>query len=419
MTQRPLVLMIVPPWPNGGSANVFEACVAAHAAAGRDVHLLIAPDQPSVCARPQDRADVTERMTFAGAVATEVLLPAPRWRNWLNRRRHRLRRAAGNAIDFWGANVAARRLPPVLRETLRARRPVEMIHVHHCWNMPLAVLLARRTRRSGGGRPRLICETHDVQSQNMDVIEGSRWINPSFDRAALVEAETRMCRMADLLVHINTADEKVFRERLPQARHSHLGPTIAPSTEAGLRALRVGTRTPADKLVYVATSNYWNIATVVWLIEEVLPHAPRLADHLRIYGDVREGLQRVRPDLHAAHSPLLCGRVARVADAYAEACGILVPALAGSGSSIKLLEGLCTGRPLLGTTGVTRGVPAELVARMPIEVHDEAEAFARAALGIVEARDSFVSRGGEVFDRHYSNAAFRDRLATILGGLQD
>jgi hypothetical protein len=301
---RPLILMIVPPWPNGGSANVFEACVAAHAA-GRDVHVLIAPDQPSICARPEDRTDVEGRMSFPGAVATEVLLPARHWRYWLNRRRHRLRRAAGNAIDFWASNVAARRLPPVLRETLRARRPIEMIHVHHCWNMKLAAQLAARTRRADGGRPRLICETHDVQSQNMDVIEGSRWINRRFDRASLVEAETRMCRMADLLVHINPVDEQVFRRRLPDVRHSHLGPTIAPSTEARLRALRDGVL--SDKLVYVATSNYWNIATVVWLIEEVLPQAPRLADHLRIYGDVQEGLRRGRPDLYATHGSLFAG----------------------------------------------------------------------------------------------------------------
>ncbi|MDN2578553.1 glycosyltransferase [Aquibium sp. ELW1220] len=407
--------MIVPPWPNGGSANVFEACVAAHAAAGRDVHVLIAPDQPSICARPEDRTDVEGRMSFPGAFATEVLLPARHWRYWLNRRRHRLRRAAGNAIDFWASNVAARRLPPVLRETLRARRPIEMIHVHHCWNMKLAAQLAARTRRADGGRPRLICETHDVQSQNMDVIEGSRWINRRFDRASLVEAETRMCRMADLLVHINPVDEQVFRRRLPDVRHSHLGPTIAPSTEARLRALRDGVL--SDKLVYVATSNYWNIATVVWLIEEVLPQAPRLADHLRIYGDVQEGLRRGRPDLYATHGSLFAGRVERVADAYADACGILVPALAGSGSSIKLLEGLCTGRPLLGTTAVTRGVPADLLARMPLAVHDEARSFAQAAVGIISARNSFVSRGGEVFDRHYSNAVYRERLGAMLATL--
>lgn len=416
MTQsRPLILMIVPPWPNGGSANVFEACVAAHSAAGRDVHVLIAPDQPNIGARPQDRAHVLERMRFAGAAATEVLLPARRWRDWLNRRRHRLRRAAGNAIDFWASNVAARQLSPILRETLRARRPVEMIHVHHCWNMKLAAQLAARTRRADGGRPWLICETHDVQSQNMDVIEGSRWNNTRFDPESLVEAETRMCRIADLLIHINTADEQVFRRRLPDARHSHLGPTIAPSTEARLRALRDGTR--SGKLVYAGTNNYWNIATVVWLIGEVLPQAPQLAEHLRIYGDVRDGVQRIRPDLFAAHGSLFAGRVERIADAYADACGILVPALAGSGSSIKLLEGLCTGRPLLGTTGVTRGVPADLLARMPLAVHDEARDFAQAALGIVAARDRLASRGGEVFDRHYSNAAYRERLAAIFAAL--
>lgn len=405
--------MIVPPWPNGGSANIFEACVAAHAAAGRDVHVLIAPDQPGFGARPEDRAYVAGRMTFAGAVATEVLLPARRWRNWLNRRRHRMRGSTGNAIDFWASNVAARRLPPALRETLRARRRIAMFHVHHCWNMPLAVMLARRSRRSGSSRPLLICETHDVQSQNMDVIEGSRWINPRFDITALVEAEMRMCRMADLLIHINAADEKVHRQRLPDARHSHLGPTIAPSTEARLRALRGAP--PADKLVYVATNHYWNIATAAWLIEEVLPKAPRLADHLRIYGDVREGLQRVRPDLVAAHAQLFAGRVEQLADAYAEACGILVPALAGSGSSIKLLEGLCTGRPLLGTTGVARGVPADVLAAMPLALHDDAAGFATAALGLLAARGSIASSGGEAFDRHFSNAVFRARLGEILG----
>jgi hypothetical protein len=66
---------------------------------------------------------------------------------------------------------------------------------------------------------------------------------------------------------------------------------------------------------------------------------------------------------------------------------------------------------------VTRGVPADLLARMPLAVHDEARSFAQAALGIIEARECFVSHGGEVFDPHYSNAVYCERLSAMLATL--
>ncbi|MBB5751265.1 glycosyltransferase [Prosthecomicrobium pneumaticum] len=408
--------MIMPPWPKGGSANVFEASVAAHVALGRDVYVLLAPDQPANVARAEDRAYVAGLMTFPGALGTEVLHPPPAHSARLERWRHRLRGRRGTAIDYWAGTVAARPLPPVL-EAMMLTRGVAAIHVHHCWNMKLALRLARGVRRRAGRWPLVVCETHDVQSSNMDVIEGSRWINRSFDVGALVAAENRMCGAADLLLHINREDELVFRERLPDLLHAHLPPTIAPSTEAALARLR-GRPAPADgKLVYLATNNYWNIATASWLVEEVLPRAPQLRDRLRIYGDVREGLRRTRPELLAAHDDVFAGPVDHVADAYTDAIGILVPVLAGTGSSIKLLEGLCTGRPLIGTSGVVRGIAPTLVAAMPIGVHDAPGAFAGAALAIVERQGARCGSDAEVFDRHFSNAAYQSRFAEIIGAL--
>lgn len=412
-TPRPLVIVIMPPWPRGGSANLFEASVAAYSASGRDVYALLAPDNPVNITREEDRRFVLGQMSFSTAIGVGFLVPPSARRASLQRKVHRLLGRRRTAIDFWAASVAARRLPAQLEALLR-ERPVEIIHIHHCWNLKLAARLATEAGRRWGERPKLVCETHDVQSNNKDVIAGSLWLNPKVDVSALVASETRLCQLADLLLHINAKDEQVFRERLPALRHALVEPTISPSTEAALSHLRRQPPSPEGKLVYIATDNYWNVQTAVWILETVIPLAPRLRNHIRIYGQIRDGVRRIRPDLFSANEALFPGPVEAVTEAYSGAKGVLVPALGGSGSSIKLLEGLCTGLPMLGTSAVVRGLSASQLDRIPVRIHDDAPAFAQAALDIADGALRPGADGTEIFDRHFSNTAYQARLSAIL-----
>lgn len=412
-TPRPLVIVIMPPWPRGGSANLFEASVAAYSASGRDVYALLAPDNPANVTSEADRRFMLGQMSFSTAIGVGFLVPPSAYRARLQRKVHRLLGRRRTAIDFWAASVAARQLPAELEKLLR-ERPVEIIHIHHCWNLRLAARLATEAGRRWGKRPKLVCETHDVQSANKDVIAGSLWLNPKTDVSALIASEIRLCQLADLLLHINARDEQVFRERLPTLRHALVEPTISPSTEAALSTLRRQTAPPEGKLVYIATDNYWNVETTVWILESVIPLAPRLRDHIRIYGQIGEGVRRIRPDLFNANETLFPGSVGAVTEAYSGAKGILVPALGGSGSSIKLLEGLCSGLPMLGTSAVVRGLSPYQLARIPVRIHDDAAAFAQAALEIVDGAFGPSAEGTEIFDRHFSNTAYKARLSAIL-----
>lgn len=410
---RPLVVVIMPPWPRGGSANLFEASVAAYSAAGRDVYALLAPDNPANVTREEDRRFVRDRMSFPTAIGVGFLVPPSSGRARLQRNLHHLLGRRRNVIDFWANSVGARQLPADLVALLR-ERPVEIVHTHHCWNLKLAARLATEAGRRWGKRPRVVCETHDVQSSNKDVIAGSLWLNPKVDISALVTSEIRVCQFADLLLHINDKDEQIFRRHLPALRHAMIEPTISPATETALTRLREQPTSPDGRLVYIATDNHWNIKTAAWLVESVIPAAPRLRDHVRIYGQIREGIRRIRPDLLGANQELFPGPIDSVTEAYSGARGVLVPALGGSGSSIKLLEGLCTGLPMLGTSGVVRGLTDAQIARMPVRVHDDAAAFAQAALDMVDGAFRAGREGAATFDRHFSNLAYQQRLSEIL-----
>lgn len=409
---RCTVVVIMPPWPRGGSASLFEASVAAYAAMGCDVHVLLAPDNPDNNAREEDHRFVLERMNFPAAQTASFLVPPGPRMAWLERRLHRLRGRNRTAIDFWSASIASRRLPSTLDAVLDQRH-LAILHVHHCWNLALARRMATSVARRTGQRPRIICETHDVQSSNKDVIEGSLWLNPKTKVTALVDAENRACRQADGLLHISATDALIFGERLPTARHAVLEPTISPFTEERLKHLRGRAPKSGGALVYLATNNHWNIATAIWLVEEVIPRRPRLRNHVRIFGEIRHGIERVRPDLLKENADLFAGPVDSVLDAYTGASGILVPALGGTGSSIKLLEGLCTGLPMLGTSGVLRGLDPCLAARLPIGVEDAAEGFAKAALDMVDGHGA-ASETAIIFDGYFSNEVYRRRFRAAV-----
>jgi len=410
---RPLVVVIMPPWPRGGSANLFEASVAAYSAAGRDVYALLAPDNPVNVRREEDRRFVRNQMSFPTAIGVGFLVPPSKARARLQRNLHYLLGRRRTAIDFWANSVASRRLPADLDALLR-ERPVEIVHTHHCWNLKLAARLASAARRRWGTRPRLICETHDVQSSNKDVIAGSQWLNPKVDLSALVTSEMRVCELADLLLHINPQDEQVFRKHLPAMNHAVVEPTISPAAESALARLRAQPTSSDGKLVYIATNNHWNIQTAAWIVESVIPLAPALRNHIRIYGEIGEGIRRNRPDLFSGNESLFAGPIDAVAEVYAGARGVLVPALGGSGSSIKLLEGLCTGLPMLGTSAVVRGLATSQIANMPVDIHDDAAAFAEAALKIVDGAFRVGEDGAATFDRYFSNQAYQARFNAIL-----
>ena len=100
--------------------------------------------------------------------------------------------------------------------------------------------------------------------------------------------------------------------------------------------------------------------------------------HERVPVEVGALLRRRDPPLYESHAPLFMGEVPSVPDLYAGALAVLAPAMAGTGTSIKLIEALCAGKRLLTTSLGLRGLPAGELIGADIQVEDTASGFAAA-----------------------------------------
>jgi hypothetical protein len=100
---------------------------------------------------------------------------------------------------------------------------------------------------------------------------------------------------------------------------------------------------------------------------------------------------------------------------------VLAPATVGTGTSIKLIEGLCAGKPVLATSLGLRGLPAGTLSGADIEVHDTPAAFAAALTRWCEGgtlMPAFSAANAALYDRVFSNARYLEELDRLLDGAE-
>jgi glycosyltransferase involved in cell wall biosynthesis len=369
------VIVLAPPWPRSGSGNLIAAQSAAHARRGARVLLLLAPLGRGHARGKVDLwQDAVSAMRFGG-VETVTHLQAGRGRlrsylEWLLAGRD-------DAIAISARYAASGRLPAELAAFV-ASAPIDLIHANHVFSVPLARRIAAMVHAAQGRRPRILLETHDVQS---DAFAARRQKNPHSRRvdaqADLLRTELALCAQADILVHVTRPDCDFFASRLPDKRHEVILPTLDPTSEAELVRRRGVQRQAEYDFVYVGTRHQANLETVRWLLGGGAASRTGVRKRVRIVGMIGS-LRRHDPALYSAHAHLFAGEVPSVYDDYAAAKAVLAPATAGTGVSIKLVEALCTGKPVLTTSLALRGVPAGEVPGADIHVHDTAAGFADA-----------------------------------------
>jgi hypothetical protein len=128
-------------------------------------------------------------------------------------------------------------------------------------------------------------------------------------------------------------------------------------------------------------------------------------------------LRRRQAELFLRHARLFVGEVPSVRDLYSGARAVLAPALAGTGASIKLIEALCAGKPVLATSLALRGLPAGALAGADIDVHDTAPGFAEAMRRWSAAPAPATSpANAALYDRLFSNARYFADLCALIDG---
>ncbi|HEY7129688.1 MAG TPA: glycosyltransferase family 4 protein, partial [Nitrospira sp.] len=202
--------------------------------------------------------------------------------------------------------------------------------------------------------------------------------------------------------------------------HQVVLPTLDPASEAELVRRRGMSRPAEAGFIYIGNQHEANLVTVRWLLSDVLPLAgPGVAGRVRIVGSIGALLSRRDPALYQRHASLFTGEVPSVFDLYAGAQAILAPAMAGTGTSIKLIEALCAGKRVLTTSLGLRGLPAGEMTGADIGVHDTAAGFAEALTGMSDGPASappYSPANAALYDRLFSNARYFAAFEDLVDG---
>lgn len=165
-----------------------------------------------------------------------------------------------------------------------------------------------------------------------------------------------------------------------------------------------------DSLVFTGLMSYRpNIDGVVYFVEEVLPriHRVRPGVTLAVVGaGAGEEVQRL-----AGPRVLVTGAVPDTRTYFARAAAAVVPLRMGSGTRLKVLEGLAMGKPLVSTGVGCEGIHVKDGEHLLIA--DEAQALADATLRVLSdaaLAAALARQGRALVEREYGWAAITAQL---------
>ena len=283
----------------------------------------------------------------------------------------------------------------------------DLVHCNHFFLMPVA-------RRLSGGAAPVLLDTHDLQARQFALMNARMpWLPPRTSYETMLARELDAMRGADLLLHLNAAESQEFSALLPEKRHHLLYPATpaAPTGPGG------------PDIVLVASNNAANVESVIWFLREVAPRAPDVA--VTIAGNVDAGVRARAPQLFAARASWFLGRVEDPGAVYAKARLALLPTISGHGLSIKTVEALSSGLPLIATPQAMRGMDAAALSLPGVRIAAHAEAFAAAMREAAAAgappneatRRASATRA--FYNAQFSQSAYESNLSALVAPLLD
>jgi glycosyltransferase involved in cell wall biosynthesis len=351
------VAIIHPAWHSCGSYAVFCSQVVAYRTLGARVLALAVGTAPDRGSRNRSFWSSYYQAT-ADLAADERYHTGPsRYAFALDRRR--LRRALELVSCDYATQMAGLSELSPLPGGLTRRGTIDLVHCNHYFNMPLALRLKAQFAAP------ILLETHDVQSRQYH-LRGAKtlFMHRKSSLAEMEASELALVAKADVLAHINADELSYFSERLPSQRHVLLYPALCARSAEHRHYFLV-----------VASSNYPNYLGVSWLLERVLPLARPV--HLAIVGNVDHEFQTRAPSLYLRHRDWFKGRAHDLQRYYDAAAAVLLPVVAGHGLSIKTLEALQSGAPLIATQKAFRGMAIDLDRIENLRRADSPALFAR------------------------------------------
>lgn len=398
-------IVISPPWARSGSANIVAAQTAAHSKRRSEVFLLLAPVEARYSKKFWRRT--LKDMKFTGVKT--VSYPRSRSISWLVW----WRRAKGDdAISIVSHHAAANQLPAELINFIQ-KKLIEVIHVNHVFSIRLALKVAALIESFGKNRPAIILDTHDIQTE---VFVAGKRVNRNSGKPdsykILLEAELFLVAKADILVHCSQGDFNFFKKKLPLKKHRLILPTLNPENEVALKKQRKRSHKFDIDFMYAGNNHEANLKTVQWFLNKVKPLVNKNIN-IRIIGTIKNLVQYNDSKLFSRYREIFVGEVPSLLKFYRRTRAILAPAVAGTGTSIKLIEALCAGKIVVTTTIGLRGLPKNTGSKDIYECNEPKE-VAKAINAIVKSSKSISLSNAKLYDTFFSNKVYAKAIDAVI-----
>jgi glycosyltransferase involved in cell wall biosynthesis len=393
--ERPLagrrVAIIHPAWHSCGTYRVIVSQFAAYRALGATTLSVAVMDAPSPSPASEIWRPYMEAASDLPADARYFCAPS---RESMLARWYRARCDEASYL----VEMAKLTEPPHGLE----QEQIDLIHANHFFTLPLVA------RLRGARDIPLLLETHDIQARQFALRrEHVRRNRKSFSLPYhasyddMLAVELAWMRKADLCIHLNAEESADFERLLPDTAHRLVYPAITP----------VSCGPGGNRVLFVASNNYPNYLSLRWLLEAVLPHVPGVA--VEIYGNIDEAVKSSDAALYSAGRRYFKGRVEDLNAAYAQAAAVLLPTIEGHGLSIKTVEAMSSGAPLIATQRAFRGMGFDPAALRNVTLADDASSFA-AALRAIGTRPETGPRADSDTRRLYDEQFSFDAYARTL-----
>jgi len=287
---------------------------------------------------------------------------------------------------------------PLVRDLL-ARRRFDAVIVSYVFYSRLLELVPEPALK--------LIDTHDVFSGRFRLYREHGQAREFFSTGPAEEA--RALRRADTVLAIQEWDAAHFRS-LSAPRVAVVGHLAPPAGDAGAAAPM---ESPA--MLFVGGPMGINVHGIGWFIERVLPAVRRRlpAAELWLAGGIGDRIRGGPPGVRRL------GFVDRLDEVYRRAGVVINPQQFGTGLSIKSVDALRHGRPLVTTASGARGLEAG--AGTAFLQADSAEEFGERLVELLRdpaAGAALGARAGEFAREYYATSlrALADAVGTAEGG---
>jgi glycosyltransferase involved in cell wall biosynthesis len=211
---------------------------------------------------------------------------------------------------------------------------------------------------------------------------------------------------------VNVEEHEAFAQLLPEKRHALLYPA-GPEAPVG---------PGGDDIVIVASNNTANVESVVWFLRQVAPKVAGI--NVKVIGNIDAGVRSGAPDEFKRYRDWFVGRVDDVRSVYGTARLVLLPMVKGFGLSIKTLEAMASGLPMIATSAALRGMQDDAAALQEVTVADDPDTFAHAlqekagACSPSEAQRR-MSEVRAYYDANFSLSVYERNLEALVASTQE